>query len=88
MRGLFQPAIFPRSLQNFLRQRPGFRRAIGQNPVDVIQIRRQFGAFFPRFGEIIPVILKQRLLQIAVTEAAGAQAIFKILPRIRLALRA
>ena len=30
---LVQPAIFPSSLQNFLRQRPGFRSAIGQNPV-------------------------------------------------------
>ena len=79
---LFQPAIFTRPLQNLLRQRPGFRSAIGKNFVHVIRISRQFGALLPRIGEIIPVILEQRLLQIAVAEAAGTQAILKTLPRI------
>src|ERR1039458_242842 len=78
----FQPAVLSRPFQNLLGQCAGFLCAIGQNIVDVIQIRRQFGALFPRLGKIIPVILEQHLLQIAIPEATGAQAILKILPRI------
>ncbi len=53
-------------------------RAVSQNFVHVIQIRREFGAFFPRFGKVIPVVLEKHLLQVAIAEAASAQTVFKI----------
>ena len=68
-------------MQNFLRQCPRLMRAIRQNFVNKIRIGGQFRALLPRLGKIIPVMFEQRLLQIAVAEAAGAQAVFKVLRR-------
>ena len=58
--------------------RQGFRGPVGEDAVDVIHVCRKFGALLPCFGEMIPVMLEQRLFQVAVAEAAGAEPIFKI----------
>ena len=47
--------------------------------MDVIQIRGQLRALLPCFGKIIPVVLEQSLLQIAVAQPTGAQAVLKLL---------
>jgi len=60
---LVQSTGLSRPPQNLLRQRTRFCRAIRQNIVHVIQVRRQCRPFLPRFGEIIPVTLEQRLFK-------------------------
>src|SRR5436189_40571 len=69
----FQSTRLPRALQNFPRLGPRLGSAVAQDAVDVIQVGHQFGALLPRVGEIIPVVLEQRLLQISVAKAASAQ---------------
>src|SRR5471030_2416062 len=73
----FQPAIFSRPLQDLLRQCSRLGGAFREDAVDVIQIGREFGALLSGVGEIVPVILEQRLLQIAVAEAAGAKLVLE-----------
>lgn len=53
--------------------------AIGQDLVNVIHVGDQFGAFGARRGEVIPVILEQGFLEVAVPQPAGTQAVLVIL---------
>ena len=57
-----QSARHPCPFENFRRFRAGFRCTVGEDLVDVTQIRHQFRPLFPRVGKIIPVVLEQRLL--------------------------
>lgn len=56
---LLQSARLARTFQNGLRQCAGFRGAVSEDAVDVIQIGREFGAFLTRRGEMIPIALEQ-----------------------------
>ena len=53
--------------------------AVAQHLVDVVQVGRQFGALGAGGGEVVPVVLEQRLLQIAVAQPAGAQPVLEVL---------
>ncbi len=55
-----------------------FERAVAEDFFDVIRVGGQFGSAGPRGREVIPVVLKERLFQVAITQAAGAQAVLKI----------
>jgi hypothetical protein len=45
-----------------LRDRARAQRSVAQDGIDVIEIRREFGAARARRGEVIPIVLEQRLL--------------------------
>ena len=49
----------------------------------VIEAYREQRAPGARRGEVVPVVLEQRLLQVAITQAAGAQPFLVILGRFR-----
>src|SRR5262249_2589841 len=73
-----QSAREPCPLQNRLSQRAGFGGRVCEDLVDVIQIRSEFGPFSAGGGEVIPIMFKQRLFQVAVTQSTRAQAVLKI----------
>ena len=52
--------------------------AVAQHLFDVAGVGGEFGALGAIRREEIPVVFKQRLLEVAVTEAAGAEAVFKV----------
>ena len=74
----FQPARLTRTFQNLTCQISRLGRPIRQHLIDVTQIGSKLRAFFPGVGKIIPVILKQRLFQVAVAKPAGSEAAFEI----------
>jgi hypothetical protein len=50
--------------------------ALAQDGVDVVRVRGEFGTAGAGRGEVAPVALEQLLLQVAVSESAGAEAVF------------
>ena len=64
---LFQTTRLPRPLQDFLRNFFRLRCTIRQHLVHIIQICGQLCPLIPSRSKIIPVMLKQRLLQIAIS---------------------
>src|ERR1041385_6849963 len=55
---------------------PGWRRV--RRVSFGLRVGAECGPFLSGFGELIPIVLEQRLFQIAVTEPAGAQTGFDI----------
>src|SRR5437899_620993 len=76
--GSIQATVFFRAPQNGLCQLLRPRGALTQDLPDVRQVRRQFGAFRAGAGEVTPIVLEERLLQITVAEPPGAQTVFVI----------
>src|SRR4051812_13853360 len=73
-----EPARFPRPFPHAASTRPRFPPPPAHPPTQVIEIRPQPPPPRPGRREIIPVVLEQRLLQIAVTQPARTETIFKV----------
>src|SRR6059036_866680 len=68
-----QPTGNLRPLEHLLGQGARLHRAATQDLVNVVQVRRELRSFGSSRSEVIPVMLEQRLLQIAVAQSPGAQ---------------
>src|SRR3954468_14543855 len=75
---LIDAAIAAGAGGDFLGEGARFGGAVAEDFFDVVEVGGEFGAFGAGGGEVIPVIFEKGFFQIAVAEAAGAEAIFEI----------
>src|SRR5262245_50027631 len=66
------------TFNDLTRDGPGAAGAILKGLLDVVQVGRQLRPLFAHWGEVIPVVVKEGLLEVAVSQTAGSQTRFEI----------